>query len=66
MLLPLAVTTSSVSDKIPADAWLIAVMVLVLFIVAFVVRKAVKMMMILLLIAIAGAVFAAYRFGVFG
>ncbi|MCU1678253.1 MAG: hypothetical protein JWM93_3011 [Frankiales bacterium] len=63
MLLPLA--TNAVADKIPADAWPIAIAVLVLFIVAFVVRKAVKMMMILLLLAIAGAVFAAYRFGLF-
>jgi len=66
MLLPLAVAAKTTADKIPADAWLIAVVVLVLFIVAFVVRRAVKMMMILLLLAVAGAAFAAYRFGAFG
>ncbi|MDQ1683202.1 MAG: hypothetical protein QOH99_1743 [Frankiaceae bacterium] len=66
MLLPLATVSTQVADKVPADAWLIAVAVLALFIVAFVVRRAVKMMMILLILAIAGAAFAAYRFGLFG
>lgn len=66
MLLPLVVAAKTNADKIPPDAWLIAVAVLVLFIVAYTVRRAVKMMMILLLIAIAGAAFAAYRFGLFG
>ena len=68
-MLPLvtgATTVASTADKVPADAWLIAVAVLVLFIVAFVVRRAAKMMMIVLVLAIAGAAFAAYRFGLFG
>ena len=66
MLLPLAIAAKTAADKIPPDAWLIAVAVLALFIVAYVVRRAVKMMMILLVLAIAGAAFAAYRFGLFG
>ncbi len=66
MLLPLAVAAKNTADKIPADAWLLAVVVLVLFIVAYVVRRAVRMMMIVLILALAGAALAAYRFGLFG
>ena len=68
LLLPLAasIVSTKAADKVPPDAWLIAVAVLVLLIVAFGVRRAVKMMMIFLVLAIAGAAFAAYRFGLFG
>ena len=57
---------TELADKVPADAWPLAIAALILFVVAIIVRKIVKAMVILLVLAVVAAIYAAYRFGLIG